>query len=294
MSKITKDKALEVIQGLPDGAEVILRKPEEEETFLKNYKEAEIERDLKSRVGKLYDDIDNDVYEVTGQKKEPREKTYDFIKRVLEDYKAKASDTDAQKLKDEIARLKKEGVSGDIVKELENVRASALKEKQTLLDRLTQTELRISQKDVEMALNDGLRDLKFTAGIPKSVLDTYLDVAKRDLISTAKIVEGRVVFTDKEGNTVNDPATYQPMSAQQMLKTKLSDVIDAGHQGQGAGTDPPKTAVDKDGKKYPLVVIPATVKNRRDLTKHLMSLGMATGTADFDGAYAKYGKDLPL
>jgi hypothetical protein len=294
MSKLKKDKALELIQGLADGVEVIIRTPEEESTFLDNYKEAEIERAMKPKVGQIYDRMDADLFEHSGIRKEEREKTYDYAKRIITAMKSKSDNADVKKLEAEVERLKKDGPSGDLLRELENVRTSAAKREAEFAAQLQETNAKIARKDIEMSLNDGMRGFKFRTDIPQAVLNNYIETAKSSLATQAKIVDGKIVFTDKDGIAVNDQTTWQPMTAEQMLKQKLTDVIDAGHQGQGAGTDKPRTAKDATGKEYPIMAIPSAVNSRARLTKHLQEAGIASGTKEFDGAYEHYGKDLPL
>ena len=80
-----KTEILTKLEGQSDTSEFILRTPEEENTFLENHKKSVIDTEI-SAVHKKYDD---DIFEITGQRKETSEKTYDFNKKVLKSFKEK-------------------------------------------------------------------------------------------------------------------------------------------------------------------------------------------------------------
>ena len=100
-----KEEALKYIDDKGDSSFVV-RTEEEETTFLANHAKKIEEDIIPSKIGDLHKRYDDDVFSVTGIKKEPTEKTYDFIKRILSDMKTKAEKGDA--FEAEIATLKQQ------------------------------------------------------------------------------------------------------------------------------------------------------------------------------------------
>ena len=288
MAKLTKEAALKFLQESQD-AEIIVRTIAEEEAFLNNYKTVEIENGMKPKVRELYDKLDLDILTTTGVQKKAEEKTYDYLKRVLADFKDQLSNADVKKLKDQLEELKKSGAGP----ELENVRQAAAKKEKELTDRIAQLNQQIVEKDIRANLNQALTGLKFK-DIPKSVLDTYLEATMAKMTAKAKLVDGKVIFTKEDGSAILDMSTYQPAGADSLLKEELKDIIDAGIQGKGAGTKPANVTVDKDGKKQVQVFIPAGIKTQGELTEHLMKSGLARGSEEYNVAFAQYGEKLPL
>lgn len=289
MAKLTKEAALKFLQESQD-AEIVIRTIAEEEAFLNNYKTVEIENGMKPKVRELYDNLDRDILTTTGVQKKAEEKTYDYLKRVLADYKDQLSNADVKKLKDQLEELKKNGAGP----ELENVRQAAAKKEKDLTDRIAQLSQQIVEKDIRANLNQALTGLKFKE-IPKSVLDTYLEATMAKMTAKAKLVDGKVIFTKEDGSAILDTSTYQPAGADILLKEELKDIIDTGVQGKGAGTaKPANVTVDKDGKKQVQVFVPAGIKTQGELTEHLMKSGLARGTEEYNVAFAQYGNQLPL
>lgn len=107
---------------------IILRTAEEEKRFLQNYEKTVIPDKVKvfeTKVAELHNQYDNDLLELTGEKRPSSEKTPEFLKRKINELKAKQrNDSDpvlADKLKDLEAKLKEreDWVPADKITELE-------------------------------------------------------------------------------------------------------------------------------------------------------------------------------
>jgi hypothetical protein len=289
MPKMTKEQALAFVQGSQE-AEFIIRTPSEETTFLTNYRNVEIERDMKPKVKEIYDRIDRDVLTSTGIPKNADEKTYDYAVRVLKDFKDQLSNADVKKLKEQIEELKKNG--GGV--ELENVRSAAAKKEKDLTDKIALLNQQLVQREINAHLSQAMTGLKFKE-IPKPVLDTYIEATKAKMTARAKMVDGKVVFMKEDGTAELDLATYLPASAETLLREELKDIIDNGIVAKGSGTTPPANVTkDKDGKTVVSVHVPASIKTQGELTDHLLKAGLVRGSNEFMAAFKQYGSALPL
>lgn len=148
---------------------VIIRKPDEEKEFLTNYEKTVIPGKVNEQIGEkvkqVHDQYDNDLFELTGDRKQGNEKTYDFLKRKIADIKKAQSkgDTDpvlADKLKDLETKLaeRKDWISPDKLVEVEtkyfnesiNNRLSATLDKQPIATPAHITDEKAKQEYAQM------------------------------------------------------------------------------------------------------------------------------------------------
>jgi hypothetical protein len=288
-----KAKAIEFLQGQDDAAQFVLRTTAEEVEFTKNLTEVEVEKAIKPRIREIYDQLDQDILVTSGLQKTQGEKSYDYAKRVIKSMKDAAGNADVQALQAQIESLKKNG-NPELLRELESVKAQAIKKEQELIAKLSEKDGEIVGSKIGLDIIEGMKGLKFQQ-LPLGVLNTYLDTKKRELTSKAKIVEGKVIYLDSNGDHRLNPSTYKPMTAAEILAEELKDIIDAGSGGNGAGTkEPPRIEIDKDGKKKINVSVPPTVKSMADLSEHLNKLGLARGTEEYTLAFNEHAAGLPL
>jgi len=273
------------------------------------------------KIGELHGAYDADVLAVTGIQKNQGEKSYDFVKRVLGDFKGKAESANTltgqiTTLQGEIESYKTQIAAG----KGNEVIAQQLKDAQKLSSELqTKYDTDKASWDTEKGtytteintvklsneLEKATAKLKFQKQYPESVQQTLLDAAINTLKSTTKQewteVKGKkvLVFRDKDGNIMNNPENkLNPYTATELLTKQLKDVLDMGKQGKGTGTDNP----DGGEQTVELVDI-ATAKSQVAaddiITKHLLAKGLLRGTAEFSEQQAKIRKEnevdkLPL
>lgn len=219
---------------------------------------------LATKIGELHGRYDADILAVTGQSKNQGEKSYDFLKRILTEYKQKgdANATTAAQLATakktiEDLKAKIEAGSGDesLKQQLKDAktRASQLQEQLTAnvadFDKQKkELEGRIKDVHLDYAFKAAASGLKFKAGITDGIAAILINSAKAEVLQkgTPDFVDDaagnkRIIFRDAAGNVLNNPANnLNPYTVEELLmQTSLKDVIDTGKQQPGGGTKPP-------------------------------------------------------
>lgn len=202
--------------------------------YLENANKAYFDANVGSYTSDIYNKLDNDIFEVTGLRKEANEKSYDFQKRVLADLKKKAEDTtgntpeEVKTLKDKIKdledKVKNGESSGHWKKSYEEVVEELRKNKETHEQQLADLNSQILNNSVEVDITTGLGGLKLNETLPEAVRNAYINQHKGDLIKNAKIVDGKPVYYDAEGKPLLDKQ-YKPASAEYLLKERLKDIL---------------------------------------------------------------------
>ena len=294
MGKLAKEAALAAVQGIADG-EVYVFTPDEYNTHLNQFKETEIETALKSRIAKVYGDLDKDFEEVTGKRKPDTEKTYTFWKSVLKEFKDLANSGDVTALKAEIERLKTTGGQGEKVKELEAILTTSKSELETYKGKVTTLEAQIKTQSIMSQIDSGLTGMKFQ-GLPAPVINTFIDSAKSKLLKVSQVIDGTIVFLDEAGNPRINRETMKPYTPAEILTIELDPIIDKGNNGfKGAGSGKaPEITKDKDGNIDINVIIPPNIRTKTDLTKFLIESGLPFNSKEHNAAYDKYAKTLPV
>lgn len=266
-----------------------------------------------TRIGELHGQYDNDVLSVTGIAKNQGEKSYDYVKRVLGEYKQKAAGTEAlnaqiTELKTQIEGYKKTIEAGkgneaiaqqlrDAQKQLADTQAlfeSKNKEWQGKYDTLN---TQYQQSLIDAEFGKALQGMKFKSIYPESVQKTLIESAKRTVLASAKPDwveengERKLVFRDAAGNIMtNKENRLNPFTPGELLQRELKDVLDTGRRQTGTGTQGQQggrggnTSVDLTG-----------VTNQVDadnvISKHLMALGYTRGSKEFSDEALKIRKE---
>lgn len=256
-----------------------------------------------NRIGELHGQYDKDVLTVTGIAKKQDEKSYDYVKRVLGDYKAKAASTDELNtkittLQTEIEGYKKtiaEGKGNEAVAQQLKDAQKQLKDTQDLFeskqkewqDKYDTLNTQYQQSQINAEFDKALQGIKFKSIYPESVQRTLIDSAKRTVLSTAKadwVEENgarKLVFRDASGNIMTNPENkLNPFTPAELLTRELKDVIDTGRQQRGAGTQGGQGG--QGGSTYlDMTGITNQVDADDAINKHLMALGLTRGSKEF-------------
>lgn len=254
-----------------------------------------------TRIGELHGQYDTDVLSVTGIAKRQGEKSYDYVKRILGDFKQKAEGADQLSqtiatLQTEIEGYKKTIAEGkgseevakqlrDAQKQLADTQAlfeqknKEWEDKYTLLNTQYQTSL------IDAEFGKALTGMKFKSIYPESVQKTLIDSAKRTVLSTAKPDwleengERKLVFRDATGNIMTNPENkLNPFTPGELLKRELKEVLEVGRQQTGAGTKPTGNG---GGATFDLSGVTNQVAADEMISKHLMSQGFTRGSKEF-------------
>ena len=243
----------ESLKGLTDAQKLAI-------TTLSSNDEATV---IGTKIGALHGQYDADILSISGISKADGEKTYDYLKRVLGDYKTKLDGTktlsaqlEAQKKKvTELEAKLAAGGSDEAVKQQLKDARHQVTQLQTQLTAKTE-ELDNAKKDYEkkekdlqvgFAFTNATAGIKFKADVSEPVRKILLAAAKDEILAKGTpdfIDDGnggkKLVLRDAAGNTLNNPKNnLNPYTIEELvMETSLKDVIDTGRQQSGGGTQP--------------------------------------------------------
>lgn len=286
-----KEDILKSLESAGD-ADFTLRTKDEEKTFLDNYRSSILESEVGAK-SKLYSLIDDDIFHITGVKKQSDEQTHVFLKNQLTALKTKAEKV--SELENEITELRKNKPDDAKLQEIKDLQNQIKKIKLQHDEELTQFSQRTQKTLIKSDIERGLMDLKIKAGIPEGVRRVFVDSIIEELSGSAEMRDGQLVFLDADKKALRNPATMAPYTAKELLAEKMKDLIDVTHKQDGItlpkDTDP--VTKGKDGKLTLNFSVPAEVTTRQKLGEHLITLGVKRGTPEYNEAYKTFGKDLP-
>lgn len=243
----------ESLKGLTDAQKLAI-------TTLSSNDEATV---IGTKIGALHGQYDADILSISGISKTDGEKSYDYLKRVLGDYKTKLDGTktlsaqlEAQKKKvTELEAKLAAGGSDEAVKQQLKDARHQVTQLQTQLTAKT-GELDKAKKDYEQkekdlqvgfAFTNATAGIKFKADVSEPVRKILLAAAKDEILAKGIpdfIDDGnggkKLVLRDAAGNTLNNPKNnLNPYTIEELvMETSLKDVIDTGKQQPGGGTQP--------------------------------------------------------
>jgi hypothetical protein len=260
---------------------------------------------INTKIGEHHGLIEKDVKEISGIDKKEGEKSYDYMKRVLGDFKQKSGgSTELQtkiteqenKIKDleqKIADGKGNEAIAQKLKDAES-KLTALqtqydtdkgaweKEKSGFTEKITGIQ-------VNSEFGKATAGLKFKAGYPEGVQKTLLDSAKSTVLGKYKPdwVEAdgtkTMVFRDEKGEIVRNKANgLNPYTAEELISEQLKDVLDFGQKKKGTGTeDPGKGGGTETIDVADISAAKTQVEADELITKHLLQIGETRGSASF-------------
>lgn len=261
-----------------------------------------------TRIGALHGQYDTDIFGITGIKKKDGEKSYDYAKRVLNDYKAKAESAAAiktqldeanAKVTDLQQKLEKNAGNEELTQQLKDARTQVtqlqaqLKTKETeFATKKTEYEKSVKDIHVNYAFQAATAGLKFKAGITEPIQKTLLGAAKAEILSKGTpdfIDDGnggkKLVLRDQSGNILNNPKNnLNPYTMEELvMETSLKDVIDTGRKQTGGGTIPPGGNGGNGGNGGTLDISAAKSQIEADkiIEAHLLANGLTRDSAEF-------------
>lgn len=270
---------------------------------------------IAQKTGKIYGDLDADILSVTGIAKNGTEKTYDYAKRVLGEFKTKAESavqlqSTIDTLTKEKSRLEKaiqDGASdAETAKALKQAKAdlAAITGQYNELNTKFQNAEQNHQKElfgirVESTLQAATANLKFKPELPGSVTKVLLSQATEKIknMHPELIDDGKggqiIAFKDENGAIMRNPNNQlNPFTANELIQRELDmmGVLDKGRQQAGTGTQPP-SGVAGSGT----VISIAGAKTRTEaydmIASSLMTQGLTNGSAEFQTAMDQAWKD---
>ena len=259
-----------------------------------------------TKIGALHGQYDADILNVSGIAKAEGEKSYDYLKRVLGDYKTKLDGTktlsaqlEAQKNKvtELEAKLAAGGSDEALKQQLKDARhqvtqlQTQLTAKTGELDR-AKKDYEQKEKDLQVgfAFTNATAGIKFKADVSEPVKKILLAAAKDEILAKGTpdfIDDGnggkKLVLRDAAGNTLNNPKNnLNPYTIEELvMETSLKDVIDTGRQQQGGGTVPPVNTNGGGGTTLDLSGVKTQLEADTQIEKYLLSTGLTRDNAEF-------------
>lgn len=257
------------------------------------YSQTEFEAAVGTKIGEKISEVhsayDKDILELTGEAKGGTEKTYDYLKRAV------GSVLTTRQTK--IADLEKAIADGNVDPTLKAQLADLQKKELDWKEKEKTYGTTLFEKDVLLDLRLGQVGLKLNEALPKSLQALALENAEKKVLGMAKqqTVDGKTSIVYMKNGTValKDGVAA---TAGDLLREELKDVLDTGQQGQGGGAGGSGGAggAGKGGKITVPDTVPGDVKNQGQLIDYLLKLGLADGTDEFDDAFGKLSKGLPM
>ena len=259
-----------------------------------------------TKIGALHGQYDADIFGITGIKKKDGEKSYDYAKRVLNEYKTKAGSVKAIQAelttaKAEVADLqaKLEKNSGDetLRQQLKDAKTQVtqlqtqLQTKETEFNsKKAEYETALKNTHIDYAFQAATTGLKFKSGITESIQKTLLNAAKAEILAKGTpdfIDDGqgskKLVIRGADGNILNNPKNnLNPYTLQELvMETSLKDVIDPGRQQQGGGTGEFGSGSGGTGGTLDLSGIKSQVEADKAIEAHLLASGLTRDSQEF-------------
>lgn len=286
----------ESLSGLTDAQKLAI-------TVLSKNDEASV---VGTKIGALHGQYDSDILGISGISKVDGEKTYDYLKRVLNDYKTKldgsktlSAQLEAQKKKvTELETKLAAGGSDEAIKQQLKDARHQVTQLQTQLTVKT-GELDKAKKDYEQkekdlqvgfAFTNATAGIKFKADVSEPVKKILLAAAKDEILAKGTpdfIDDGnggkKLVLRDAAGNTLNNPKNnLNPYTIEELvMETSLKDVIDTGKQQPGGGTKPSTST--EGGHSLTLDLSGAKTQREADIQieTYLLSTGLTRDNVEF-------------
>lgn len=271
---------------------------------------------IAKKTSEIYGDLDADILAASGIAKNSTEKTYDFAKRVIGEFKTKAESANGLQsqidtLTKEKARLEKAIADGSADAET----AKALKQAKADLANVTTQYTELNTKFEQMKtehekemfgvkidneLQTAAAGLTFKTGLPESVTKVILAQANEKVkgMNPEYIDDGKggkiLAFKDASGAIMRNPNNQlNPFTPGELLTKELETmgVLEPKRQQPGGGTEPPKRqpgggsiTVDASGAK--------TRTEAYDvIANSLMQQGLTIGSKAFDDAMKQAWQD---
>lgn len=259
-----------------------------------------------TKIGTLHGQYDADILGITGIKKKDGEKSYDYAKRVLGEYKTKAESaktiqtqlTAAQAQVAELQSKLEKGAGDETLKQqLKDAKAQVTQLQTQLQTKETEFNTKKAEFDktikdthVDYAFQAATAGLKFKSGITEPIQKTLLNAAKAEVLAkgTPDFIEDgqggkKLVIRGADGNILNNPKNnLNPYTMQELvMETSLKDVIDTGRQQTGGGTGGFGSGSGGTGGTLDLSGIKSQVEADKAIEAHLLANGLTRDSQEF-------------
>lgn len=271
---------------------------------------------IAKKTGEIYGGLDADILSVSGVGKNGTEKTFDYAKRVLLDFKTKVENanvlqTQVNTLTKEKERLEKAIADGSVdtetAKALKQAKAdlqsvtTQYNELKTTFDNSVQTHANeVFGIRIESDLKASTTGLKFKSGLPQSAIDVLLNqaIGKIKGMNPEYIDDGKggkvLTFKDETGAIMRNPNNQlNPYTTSELLSRELDGmgILEKGRNAAGAGTGSNTITSAGGGAVIDIQGVKTRVEAYDSITAMLTQQGLKIGTAEFDAGMSQAWKD---
>lgn len=259
-----------------------------------------------TKIGALHGQYDADILNITGVKKKEGEKSYDYAKRVLVEYKEKSDSiktikAELDNAKGQVTELQsklEKGVEDETLRQqLKDSKAQVSQLQAQLQTKETEFNAKKAEFDsaiknthIDYAFQAATTGLKFKNGITEPIQKTLLSAAKAEVLAkgTPDFIdngqgEKKLVIRGADGNILNNPKNnLNPYTLQELvMETSLKDVIDTGRQQTGGGTRSFGTGSGGTGGTLDLSGVRSQVEADKVIEAHLLANGLTRDSQEF-------------
>lgn len=257
-----------------------------------------------TKIGALHGQYDTDIFGITNVPKNNGEKSYDYLKRVLNDYKGKvdsvstiqskldAANKEVNELKIKIEKGSQDTILKQQLRDAQNqvvqLQSQLTKKQEELTTKETEFNSKIKAAQVDFAFTNAISGIKFKDGVSESVKKILINAAKDEVLSkgTPDFIENdkgdkKFVLRDENNNTINNPKNnLNPYTLDELImETSLKDVIDTGKQQPGGGTTPIKP--NTNNGTLDLSGVATQVAADSAIEKYLLASGVTRDNPEF-------------
>ena len=242
-----------------------------------------------NRIGALHGQYDADILSVTGISKKDGEKSYDYAKRILSDYKKQVSDLQSQIAKGNGDDALKQQLK-DTKAQVTQLQAKLTEKEAEIANNQVNFDKQLKDTHVDYAFKAATAGLKFKQGITEPIQQTLLSAAKAEVLSkgTPDFVDNgkggkTLVFRNADGNILNNPKNnLNPFTIQELImETALKDVIDTNRVVTGGGTGNGGSGKGGNSVSIDFSGIHSQVEADRAIESYLLSQGLTRDSQEF-------------
>lgn len=242
-----------------------------------------------NRIGALHGQYDADILSVTGISKKDGEKSYDYAKRILSDYKKQVTDLQSQIAKGNGDDALKQQLK-DTKAQVTQLQAKLTEKETEIANNQANFDKQLKDTHVDYAFKAATAGLKFKQGITEPIQQTLLSAAKAEVLSKGTpdfIDNGKggksLVFRNADGNILNNPKNnLNPFTIQELImETALKDVIDTNRVVTGGGTGNGGSGKGGNSVSIDFSGIRSQVEADRAIESYLLSQGLTRDSQEF-------------
>ena len=281
---------------LVDGIVSFANSTDKGKEVLNNFANTEFDKRVGDKISELHNRYDDDVFAITGTRKKTNQKSYDFVKEkmaeLVELQKTKPNETEAIKaLKLELKAAKESGASNEFYKgKLDESNIAHELKVSELEGKIATDQETFKQYNVINDLTKGRTGMKFHEGIPEEAIQAMIDLNQNQVVTNAKIENGKVVYYNEKGEPwLNDE--FKAATAKEVNLKMLGKIIDnsivpgGGGASQSGNTGKVVKVGTGDKAKDKLVLDGSTFSTRTEFNKVGEKALKAQGIAVSDKRY---------